>query len=60
MGYRRREEWKNHIGLSRIDEDRIVRIERYSGPNGSNSPGRKHKRWTDSLDRTGEHSVSED
>jgi hypothetical protein len=44
---KRREEWDNHV--SRMTEDRIVRVARDNIPKGRSSPGRPKKLWPDSF-----------
>ena len=40
---KRRQEWNNHI--SRMGEERMVKIARDALPKGRRSPGRPKKRW---------------
>jgi hypothetical protein len=44
---KQREEWNNHI--SRITEDRIVRVIKGNSPKGGRSSGTPCKHWNDSL-----------
>ena len=43
----RKHEWNAHI--SRMDQERIVRIARDKSPAGRRSMGRPRKRWSDNL-----------